>query len=1409
MPPDDLPVEALKKQNEGLQLRNDLRREALTRLNDVVHGVDTRAYEHASIAVGAFVARTMDAADVLHTELLRDETLPAGNADKLPQNIRRFYEDFVTEAESIAIILPALMQQARLTQHAPTMQARFTQLFDMISIRDGFLDQIELSRAALLKAQGSRIQGRPIRFDDQQLARIIAIADQGWRIRQQLVVPINLQELIKQLGADEANTKVLTQRLGSAARSTTATADQLRRNLGAARVTQGMPAAEVILDNPNQSIQTWRRLIVQGGPNERRRYARQLREAVGQFRQDFVDMRLYEEFEKYARQRMEKYIKANEPGMADRMAEWCGTLGLEHLAARVRNNPKSFRDIFEQVTKEMRAQFESIRKRDNGGLEQFGKLLEGLEKGGALDQKAFEERITAYADVQEHAIGTLSAVQRWMVAENVGVMGNPAQGRANMLEQVTRVGDQTLVGFLRDQSPYGMFRQQSYVDPRTNRLVLVTPVQGPNGFLEHATYHGLNAGRAVVYSAGTALLIYLLMTKLPYLSTVGPLHQIVVPVVLAELSLAGADNLARQEQARVAVENITKIVTLLQGPPTLNDRDAATAANAMFTSLVVLLHVANADASPHMFDRISAIEAHIYTNQLMVALGYPPHHRLGPTVIPASINDVPANRRSPELMQFLTVHYSDIESDRKRTQEQREEKNKLHVRVQEALKKLGVQVEVQQQSGVTRILRGEIPDALRLDDLLAAARALPEPQRKKIFATFGPEGSAEQQLAVFQLVGGFFLTMKRLRKIHDTYKNDTLGLPQNQQDPAVRRQIILKRNRTYSLDGVNFTYAQVEQDIRRYIFQTPLPHLLAASEFLQAAANQPNDDQLSQHWHGTALPWVRTFAVDYLNTRHGVVGQRGGLGIEVLRDFEQAVEYARAHLRDGEAEMRRKNLAANPVPAAPAEGALAADQRIFADAFLARLLTPEVLKQEQALNGEIIEIHKVAAALSQERDTVQKDPLRVGWAYDTYTGNLGRYNINLASLQKSFAAHGKPIEELRALTREAVVSADTQVQLQSVQHDDLAGAFYPSVQPPPVVFTRGMRSDAEGRREVFDGWDRLVLGEMALLPFSCRENSEFALSNFVGVEFVRNQQGQQELYVATFVYRRGTQERDGFRYIQQVFVRNLETDGTPASFISHRGMPIITNELSHLPVERRGILGQRAFKSFEARRGQEISKKIGRAGRLYCLACGLPPGQAGVLETDAQGRATTLTIRSANSLTLLFIAADGSMTHATGQIAQEDQKQMVTKEWAERAYKAITAPQAGPLIFDLTDGEMKTAQQLDKAAFASPRNTDTSSITALLQATQSPISAQQYIDRIAAAVPGVDVGMRVELQDQLRRLFRPVLQNNTLFNQQACQALVQRVMTVERTPRNIPALLGDAGEVSQAVYQIEQAMRGQ
>lgn len=1408
--PEGQKLEAQEKAG-GLQLRNELRREALTRLNDVVHGVDSRNFEHASIAVGAFLARTLDAADVLHDELNRDQALPVNDTNKLPQNVRRFYEDFITEAESVAIILPALVQQARLVQHTPNIQARLNQLYEMIVVRDGFLNQVEVARAGLLKAQGARIQGRPIQFDQQQLARIITIADQAWRIRQQLVIPVDLQALEKQLVADEASVKALTQSVGSASRTTAATADHLRRTLGATRVTQGMPSAEVILDNPSQSIQTWHRLLTQGGPNERRRYARQLREAVFQFREDFIQMRLYEQFEKNARERMEKYIKANEPGMADKIAAWCGTLGMDVLAARLRNDPNSFREIFEQVTKEMRTQFESIRKRDNGGLEQFIKLLEGVEKGGNLDQKTFEERLTAYADVQEHSISTLSVVQRWMVAENVGVIGNPVDGRANMLEQVTRVGDQTLVGFLRNQSPYGMFRPQSYYDPRTNRLTLVTPVQGPNGFLEHVTHHGLNVGRGAAYSAGTALVIYGLMTKMPYLRAVAPLRHIVIPVVLAELSIAGAQQLAKQEQARIATENITKVVTLLQGPPPLNARDAATASNALFASMVVLLHVSHPGSSPDSPDRILAIEAHIYTNQLMVALGYPPHHRLGATVIPPGINDIPADRRSPELMQFLQVHYSDIESDRKRTQEQREEKNKLHVHVQESLKKLGVNVTVEREDRVTQILRGQIPGVVRVDDLMAAARSPEfEAQRKKILARFGAEGTEEQRLAIYRLVGGIYWTMKRLRKIHDTYKNDTLGLQPNQQDPATRRQIILKRNRTYSLDGNNFTYAQVEEDLRRYVFQTPLPDILAAVRFFEVPANQPDDDQLALHWHGTTIGWVRKFAVEYLQARHGAPGQRSSLGQDALREWEQAVEYARTHLREGEAQMRRKNIEANPIANAPAEGVLAGDLRAFTDNFLVGFLGPEALKQEQALAPEIAEVRKLASALSQQRETVLKDPLR-GWGYEEYSGGLAQYTKRLGALQKSVAAHAKPIEELRSLTREAVTAADTQIQLESVQHDELAQALFATMQPRPSVFTRGMRADEGARGKVFHEQDRVVIEEMARLPSYCRDDSTFALSNFMGVEFVRNQQGQQESYVATFVYRRSTdRQQPGFRYIQQVFTRNLEADGTPASFISQRGMPIVSNTLSHLPADRQEVLGQAILKSTEARRAQEIGKRIGRGGRLYCLAATLPDNQAGILESE--GNSMVITVRSGNMLTLLFVAADGTMTYSQGELGQKDQKQIAasTKEWAQRALGAITAPNTpGMPFFELSDMQLKVAAQLEKSAFGALRNADLTGINAILQATASPITTEDYLRRMVAGTPGIAQEMRQELQEQLLHLFQTRVRTNTLFNQQAFRSLVSRVLGPERAMRNLPETLTNPGEVSQAVFQIEQAMSGQ
>ncbi len=903
-----MPTEGLEKQAAVPNLRDDLRREALQRLNAVVPGVDSRNFEHASIAVGAFLARTLASADLLEEELRRDDRLAANAEGKLPVNHRRLYEDFITEAESLAIILPALMQQARLVQNTPAVQIRLQQIYDAISLRDRALSQIEQVRAVLLKADGSRLQGRPIRLPDEDIRRLVAIADEAWRIRERLTAPADLEQMQKTLAGAEGQVKRLTENIGSTTRVLNGVSESLRRSNGAIRVEQGFPGAEIILDNPDISMDVWRRLLERGSPAQRRRYARQLRESVQQFRTDFLDRRLLQDFEKFARQKLQEYIKANRQGAPAAIASWCRTFGMDAVADRLTNSPETFERVFEEVVAKVRGEFEDIAKHEAGRTQVFIATLQRIETAGELDAPVLARGIDAYRDIQRNAAQTTAAVHRWMVSENVGVIGNPVDGRATMVEQITRVGDQTLVGFLRNQSPYGIFRPRSYYDPRTNRLVLVTPIQnGEGGFIDQAAYHGREIGKTVLVGVPTFLALRAILQRMPLLSRVPGLNTFLARVglpVAAGYSLSVAtEALAQQHRFRLALQDVDQVVRALDNPQQpLTQNQLTAAANVLFAQFVLLLHTARPDTSPDRPDPVLALEAHLYVNQFMVALGHPPCHQLGPIPAGLTLNDVPADRRSPEILQYFQVRTADADARRKENWEQQSKKFELQNHMHESLRKLGIEVR-QTQDLTQALVRGE---QLRFPDVARLMQATQTPEfaqiREATLMHFGPPGSPERRENIFRLIGDIHFAGRCIRKIHDEHRRDTLGLSQNEQTPERRREILLKRNRSYSLDGVSFTLASVEQDIVRLLYQTPLTDVLAASTFFQETANQPTEEELSQYWYRTSIPgrFLGGNSVrEYLRQRHGNDGQRSGVGHDAVRVLlGDLSEYAGMFLRN-------------------------------------------------------------------------------------------------------------------------------------------------------------------------------------------------------------------------------------------------------------------------------------------------------------------------------------------------------------------------------------------------------------------------------------------------------------------------------------------------------------------------------
>lgn len=852
---------ALKENPEQAEkqesLRSLLKKEALAKTLDTVKE-DSERYREAAVSVAVFLKRTLEAADLLEEELRKDEALPAGDARKLKQEDRRRFEDFITEAEALAILLPPLLQQARIVQYQPDVQKRLEEVYDILQRRDKLLSWIEETRSALL--QGGTRRGRPIRPDE--LPKLISIADGAWRLREQLTIPADLQKLLDALEKEgEPKYREFTEQAGRYLRTARTVAEVRRRDAGAERITQGLPGAELILDTPETSLAVWQRLLLEGGPREKKRAARQLKEAAQQFQKDFLKQEAYTAFEKFARERMEAHKKKN------KSIRWWFELFHMDAAGDIATTPdREFEEVFQKVTGRMKEQFDAVASLPEAeSCAALTTLLQQMEQGKDLNEASLEQMkksLSDYGALQRKTGEIIAAIQRWQVAESIGTNDNPAFGPGNMLEHITRIGDKTFIGYLREHSPYGVFRTRSYTDARTGRLILIAPSPAPQGIGGHA----VEIGKIIGVGVPTTVVVHQLLKRIPVLGRA--IARIGTPVLLAEATMVGAEAAARTTKMRQAVIATEASLTFLRNNVGRLPREQLIAeSNLLFTNLLVLLQSAQTDTDPRTADQVTALEAHLYTNQFLTSLGYPPVHELTPGQFPKQSTDLPKDRLSPELRDYLTVHIADR---RERTEQERENLLRLREQVERHV------------ADIRQLQRGGLPDVpldtahkRKLRDLMLEATRAKEfgRARSERLARFG-EHDVQRTEEVFRSAGEIFQVVMKI-DIAAAYAR------------RAGRRIL--PGETVKDGSVSFTPTQLRQDIRRIMSSWTLQDILAMARHLET--HEPSNAHLMQYWSGREYK-QRPLVDTILAQRFGTPGNRSGMGGQLLDQWLEA--YAEA-----------------------------------------------------------------------------------------------------------------------------------------------------------------------------------------------------------------------------------------------------------------------------------------------------------------------------------------------------------------------------------------------------------------------------------------------------------------------------------------------------------------------------------
>ena len=889
--PQEQPKE-VEKVKDRTPLREKLKAEALFRVKEIAED-DSDAYEHAALAIGAFLGRSLGAAKVVESELSKNEALKTGDDRKLSPDEVREYEDFLTQIEALAIILPRMLQQARIVQFRPEIQEQLREIFTLLRERDELIRKMELSRASILLT--SLRDNRPMH--PAEIQELVPIATVAWMLREKLSFRPDISEeqeqsllKLKKVQPDaEAAYKGKTEKAGELFEKTGKEADAKRREAGAERITQGLPGAIFILDTPEISMAAWERLIIDGGPNEKVRHARQLREGIEKFQTDFLKLEAYEAFKKDAKKYLNTDVVKNErlrilsrlirffqlkdvEGMAGRI-----TRGIaEGIEDRALTSPEDFEKIFDEVMVKVKGQFEAVANdKDAAACPELITLLTRIEKGGPVDEKRVRELLGAYTRLQQQTGAIMAAIQRWQVGEKVDHVGG--RGDPNMLDQVTRVGGKTILTPLRDLSPYGIFRVNSYRDEQGRLILLAPAVETPEWKM-----HLKEGGKSYLAIEAAILtpILHRIALRVPFLGGYlnGWFARLGPPGVLAALSILGAQGGANVYKMKSANDAVQKYLKGFEGKPTerLSPSRAKNIANALFRDIVTEMQAAEG-ADPLSPRQDLMLEAHIYTNQLLMALGYPPYHEIPDTFLPSKKRE----GMSPEMRDYLATRITERDGIEKDTR-----KNIALFR--ENMERAvwgGSQVHDAPLSHVDRLLEDEstppVLDAKKMERILLDAARSPEFRAKngkmeKALQVFG-ETEAARTETVFAFAANVHRTLDTLRWL-DMNARRTRG------NGELRDRMPTKERE------------KVEKEVRRLVHEVPILQLLAAARFLEE--HEPDTETIGKAWMEMDPPgWLGTIFGgrgrfdSKINTMFGEPGNRAGLGRTLLQEWIELRQY--------------------------------------------------------------------------------------------------------------------------------------------------------------------------------------------------------------------------------------------------------------------------------------------------------------------------------------------------------------------------------------------------------------------------------------------------------------------------------------------------------------------------------------
>ncbi|MSR68121.1 hypothetical protein EXS65_04870 [Candidatus Peribacteria bacterium] len=857
---------------------------------------DSEKYTRLSVGLKALLLHSLRASDVVEKSLDEQKKLSDSDTGKMSDEDIGKREAYLTEVTSWTVLIPQLLRVTRGIQFQPAVQERMDALSTLLVEQFDAGENMERNRAGIVSRSD---------FDNAILARFTMrelsyIATYEWlkinapRPNQRVMEePGMLREHLVSIGILREQEKDYSKRIvetGKGEETLRKKVDTLRVLQGMERVQQGYPGAEYVLDMPEASLEVWKKLLLQGGQNEKKRSAKQLHQGVRQFQHDFLEERALMEFRKRVQDIVSKAKLENDVAKRKSILDKIIPIIGDDLEERLTTNPEEFDAWYEKTMTKVSQAFSEISSPEHKKIcAELDVALEAMEQGKEVDSAVVARLLDSYFGIRARNRSIMSKVMNWQIAETALLPGGrgPQNAVEKKSDQLTRTDGQSGIERVRRLAPYGAFQTRGYTTSE-GRFVLLPPAGG----VFNGRSVGSNAVEALKFGAEGAAVgvaLYGFIRTTGFLSMIPGSRLVAGPavsIVLAEGSMAVLKGAAQQETISREVANmnaVLKDLTALQRGEDLRGRKlspdlvrqfATKAALQMQASMRTILQAAQASVNPLVSEREKAkpdalhdLEAHVYANQLMNAFGFPGYHRLDPNF------KIPENRTrlSPEAKTYVDVQQSGTkESARLQLQQ-------LQLSLERAKIDPGQERPRERKSRSQQLIDGDVaPVAAYADavDELVKTTKSPELRREyeKYEALLREENKREEALSV---AGRVFDLQSRLAVVRRDIDHPT----------ALQRMWRSAWGTTVDyVDVAGKTQFEAMKKEARVLADIPMKDVLSLSVYLNASP--PSNDQIARWYKGQGLS--RAVVERYF----GPEGKRNNMTIRFLSEWETIRRFA-------------------------------------------------------------------------------------------------------------------------------------------------------------------------------------------------------------------------------------------------------------------------------------------------------------------------------------------------------------------------------------------------------------------------------------------------------------------------------------------------------------------------------------